>query len=777
MGYYAKLPLTLCLDMIRYALFVALSLLIIGCDKQPLQAVAVSSNAGKPATQTSNTTNTPAQYVGSEQCQTCHVSEQQDWLQSDHHKAMMNMDSNHVLGNFSAQPLKHHQQQTRFSSHNGEYKIETDQSTLFPANLELTYTFGVFPLQQYLTALPDGRIQSLPFAWDSREEIAGGQRWFHLYNDEKIVPGDVLHWRSPSHNANHMCIECHTTDFKKNFDSKNNSYQSTWKEIGVGCESCHGAGSKHIEWTKSINKTQDSKKGWDIKLTSGSLNLWQHQTETAKAFRKQSGDLVEIERCAQCHSRRSRISTSNNEAFFLDAFLPSLLDETLYHPDGQIQDEVFEYGSFLQSKMASKGVTCSNCHNPHSGKIKIEGNGLCLQCHNASFDTPQHTMHQAGTQGSFCVDCHMPTTTYMGVDARRDHSMRIPRPDLSSSLNTPNACNSCHTDKSSQWATEKLQAHAGNNWKKPHYGEVLAQARLAIPSSYNTLIELILDKEQPAIVRSTAIGLLSNFPTRNYQPMLSDLLGDNEVLIRFGSLRAAESIPPDQQQLLIPLLKDQQRAIRIEAARLLAGNQAINNNPDFIIARQEYFDSQNINADRAPALVNLAGFAIRELRMQEAEEYLVSAIHLEPYYIPASMNLADLYRMTNREQEAGTALLTALKNNPDNAEVNMSYALWLVRAKQMDNAMKYLQQAAKSGNNPHFNYIYALALNQQGKTLDALKELDRAAAMPAYNRDVRIAQIEFSAQINRNDLAKKYLDEWRKLDPDDPAISQMDSGH
>lgn len=765
--------------MTRFIVFLLLILSITGCDKPTAPADT------KPAdTKAANTeqASKPAQYVGSEQCQSCHASEQQDWLSSDHHKAMMTMDSNNVhnnvLGNFSAPPLKHHQQQTSFKNEAGKHQIITDQisadqKTSSATTLDLQYTFGIFPLQQYLTAFPDGRLQSLPFAWDSRAEKVGGQRWYHLYNNEKIVPGDVLHWRSPSHNANHMCIECHTTDFSKNYDAKNNSYKSTWKEIGVGCESCHGPGSNHIAWTQSADKVKDGKKGWDIKLTSGSLALWQHQTETTKAHRTQAGDLVQVERCAQCHSRRSRINTSNDEAFLMDAFLPSLLDETLYYPDGQIQDEVYEYASFMQSKMADKGVTCSNCHNPHSGKIKIEGNGLCLQCHNASYDKPEHTLHQANNKGSFCVDCHMPTKTYMTVDVRRDHSMRIPRPDLTTSINTPNACSNCHTDKSAQWATEKLDAHLGDSWKKPHYGEILSQARLAQPSSYNALMALIRNQQQPAIVRATAIGLLTNFPTRDYQSALTDLLGDSEVLIRLGALRAAESIPPEQQQVLLPLLQDKQRAIRIEAARLLAGNLVVKDNSDFIKARQEYIDSQQINADRAPALVNLAGFSIREQRVQDAETLLLTALKLEPYYIPASMNLADLYRMTNREQEGEKIILSALKIVPDNSELNLAYALWLVREKQMDKAMPYLKLAAATGDNPHFKYVYAIALSQQGKTSEALEALNQAAAMPVYNRDVQLARIETAMQINRKDLAEKYLIEWRAMDPEDPVVQQM----
>jgi predicted CXXCH cytochrome family protein len=758
--------------MIRYTVFLALLLSVVGCDKQAAPFEKSGSGSENPSKQINNPANKITQYVGSEQCQTCHIPEHQDWSASDHHKAMMTMEPSHVLGNFSAAPLGHHGQQTHFSDQASGYQISTDQQTSSAATLDLAYTFGVFPLQQYLTALPDGRLQSLPFAWDSRADTAGGQRWFHLYDNENIIPGDVLHWRSPSHNANHMCIECHTTNFAKNYDPKTNTYQSSWKEIGVGCESCHGPGSKHIEWTQSPDKKTDSKKGWDIQLTSGSLQLWQHQTETTKAKRTQPGNLVQVERCAQCHSRRSRIHAGNNEQFFMDAFLPSLLDESLYYPDGQIQDEVYEYGSFLQSKMADKGVTCSNCHNPHSGKTKIQGNGLCLQCHNSNLDSAQHTMHQPSTKGSYCVDCHMPTTNYMTVDARRDHSMRIPRPDLSEKLGTPNACNSCHADKSSQWATEQIDKQKGINWKVPHYGETLASARLAQPSSYNALIELINDAQQPAIVRATAINLLVNFPTRDYQANLADKLGNADVLIRLGTLRAAETMMPEQQQILVPLLQDEQRAIRIEAARLLAGNPVVKDNSDFTRARQEYIDSQQINADRAPALTNLAGLAVKEERLADAEALLLSALKLEPYYIPASMNLADLYRATHREKEAAEIILAALKTQTDSPDLNMAYALWLVRDKNLDSAIQYLATAAASGNSPHFSYVYALALSQQGKTSEALRELDRAAAMPVYDRNIHIARIDMARQIKREDLAEKYLHEWRNLDPDDPAFSQ-----
>lgn len=678
-----------------------------------------------------------------------------------------------VVGNFSAPPLKHHQQETSFSKVGDQYHISTDQGTPSAATLNLQYTFGIFPLQQYLTALPGGRWQSLPFAWDARSTTQGGQHWFHLYANETIVPGDVLHWRSPSHNANHMCIECHSTDFKKNYEPIKNTFQSTWTEIGVGCESCHGPGSNHLAWAKNPSDTLYKNKGWDIALTSGSPALWKPQTATAIPTRTEPSSTTQIERCAQCHSRRSRIDARNDREKFLDAFMPTLLDETLYFPDGQIQDEVYEYGSFLQSKMAMHGVTCSNCHNPHSDKVKIAGNGLCLQCHSAEHDTPKHTMHAAGTQGSFCVDCHMPTRTYMTVDARRDHSFRIPRPDLSTTLNTPNACTNCHTNKTNAWATEAIEKHAGTAWKTPHYGSVIAQARLGKPAAYEALVQLIQDKTQAAIVRATALGLLSRFPTRDASVLIQQALRDPDNLIRLGALRATEILPPEQQSVLLPLLDDAVRAVRIEAARQLAGNPITQGNTNFNKARQEYIGSQTIDADRAAALTNLAGLAIREQRTQDAEKLLLTAIEREPYYIPASINLADLYRMLKQEADAGRVLKNAMQRVPDNADLMMSYALWLVRSGKINEAVEQLKLATQHSDDPHLFYLYALALSQLNKSNEAFTALDKAAALPVYNRDVQLARFNMALDSKQYDRAEKYLQAWQLLDPQDPAVLEI----
>lgn len=761
-------------------LFICLAFTLCACDKTPTQPTTPTASAQtqNAETVTAQPANAENHYVGSAACQYCHALPYQDWLHSDHHRAMMPANAQTVLGNFASQTLEHHQQKTQFTHTPDSYNIATDSNTNTPAELTPQYTFGVFPLQQYLTSLPDGRLQSLPFAWDARATENGGQRWFHLYTNENIVPGDALHWRSPSHNANHMCIECHSTDFAKNYDTTNSTFHSTWQETGIGCESCHGPGANHLAWARSPDKTALNNKGWDITLTSGAGHLWQHQTENTPARRTTLGDNTQVERCAQCHSRRSRINTSNHEKNLLDAFSPSLLEEGLYYADGQIQDEVYEYGSFMQSRMHQAGVTCSNCHNPHSGKLKIEGNGLCLQCHNASYDSPQHHMHTNNTQGSFCVDCHMPATTYMGVDARRDHSLRIPRPDLSKSLDAPNACNRCHIHEDPEWAIKKLDAHFGEGWKKTHYGEMIQQARLGQPAVYTAIEKLISDNAQPAIVRATAVSLLPNFHSRDYREILNNALGNSDALIRLGAVRAAESLPPQERETLIPLLQDSTRAIRIEAARLLSDAPATQKNSDYSRARQEYIDSQHINSDRAPAPLNLAALAMKEQRWDDAEKYLLDALQKEPYYIPAAINLADFYRLRNRDAEARNILLHAIQQAPDNADLQLAYGLWLVRNKAAEQApgeaCAHLQRAAQISNDPYFHYVYALALQQQNQLADALAELDNAAALPAYSRDIEIARVDLAWQSGDKKRARAALLHWQAHDPQDPALVQWE---
>ena len=249
-----------------------------------------------------------------------------------------------------------------------------------------------------------------------------------------------------------MCADCHSTNIRKNYHFGTRTYSTSYAEINVACEACHGPGSNHLVWAARRGDWRrfEANQGLSITLDERHLVNWKIDPVTGNAARTKPRESErEIEMCARCHSRRSQIHEDYVHSQPVnDDYRVSLLEDDLYYPDGQIKDEVYEYGSFIQSRMYHAGVTCSDCHEPHSGKLRATGSGVCLQCHAAKkYDSARHHFHNPGSSGSRCVECHMPARTYMGVDSRRDHSIRIPRPELSIELGVPNACNGCHRDR------------------------------------------------------------------------------------------------------------------------------------------------------------------------------------------------------------------------------------------------------------------------------------------------------------------------------------------
>ena len=302
-------------------------------------------------------------------------------------------------------------------------------------------------------------LQCLDIAWDTRRK-----RWFHLYPDEKFAPDDPLYWTGRYQTWNLMCAECHSTNLRKNYNLKTDSYRTTWAEINVGCQACHGPGAEHV----ASATTKESGTPMPVRFGAGDSRF-------------------QVEQCAVCHSRRRVVAPPDAPGqAFMDHYAPEWLRDDLYFADGQILGEVYVYGSFLQSKMYRQGVRCTDCHNPHSLKLDAEGNRVCTKCHQLTppsefptlkaknYDTPEHHHHAPGSEGARCVNCHMAARTYMVVDPRRDHSFRIPRPDLSVAIGTPNACNGCHQDKDAQWAAGTIASWNGPGYSPPpHFGAAL----------------------------------------------------------------------------------------------------------------------------------------------------------------------------------------------------------------------------------------------------------------------------------------------------------------
>lgn len=376
-----------------------------------------------------------------------------------------------VLGNFDNVTFRYAGLETRFFRRDGRFLVSTEGPDGKPHEYEIAYTFGYDPLQQYLIAFPGGRYQALSVCWDTRPRAAGGQRWFHLYPQERIRAGDVLHWTSLSQNWNFQCAECHSTNLRKNFVAAENRYATTWSEINVSCEACHGPGSRHVAWaTNPVGSVGGGAAGSaadkGLVFTLGAKNgaAWTVNPATGIGERsKPRTSTMEVDTCARCHARRSTLTDRYEFGRALaDTHRPALLEDPLYFADGQIRDEVYEYGSFVQSRMFATGVTCSDCHDPHGVTIAAPVDQVCARCHlPAKFAAPAHHHHREGSTGSSCVACHMPERTYMVIDGRHDHSFRVPRPDLSVALDTPDSCTTCHAGKPARWAADATRAWFG----------------------------------------------------------------------------------------------------------------------------------------------------------------------------------------------------------------------------------------------------------------------------------------------------------------------------
>ncbi|MGA7264236.1 MAG: tetratricopeptide repeat protein [Stellaceae bacterium] len=730
-----------------------------------------------------------AKFMGGKVCSGCHAAETESWKVSHHALAMQRATEGTVLGNFSNEPFEHLGVVTTFSRAGEKFRLRTEGPDGALHDYEIDYTFGVYPLQQYLIAFPGGRYQALGIAWDSRQKEQGGQRWFHLYPDQQLNPDNRLHWTGRNQTWNYQCADCHTTNLQKNYDLSTDTYATTWTDVDVSCEACHGLGSRHVAWAKAHGEgssyspnTDASRMGltnW-LKPTDG--GHWEMNPETGIARRTEKLVSIELDTCAACHSRRKVIAKNPVPGEpFLDSYLPALLEAGLYHADGQIDGEVYEYGSFLQSRMYHAGVTCSDCHDPHSLKLRAEGNALCAQCHMpAKFDVVEHDHHRPGSAGAQCVSCHMPTNTYMVVDARRDHSIRVPRPDLSVSLGTANACTQCHVGRSAEWAAQSVAAwYPHGRQSTPHYGATLHAGRIGAVDAEQQLDRLILDQSQPAIARASALLLLAPYVTPASDPAIKAAIADANPLVRMSAPRALPASPPPAViQTIAPLLSDAVRAVRIEAARALAGTDLLALTPEqqtaLVKATAELVAAEKVDADRPEAHLNLGLLDLRRRELPEAEAEYRTALRLDPAFVPAMVNLADLDRARGMDQQGVELLRKAMTIEPDNADVRYALGLSLVRRHDYAGALDLLRRAHEvAPDNARYAYVYAVALNSIGSPNDAMVLLERTHQQHPADRNVLIALVSIAQETGELANALLHARELVALDPSDAQVLKL----
>lgn len=774
-------------------------------ENEPVEPLPVTLPAGHPPLDP-----TGGGYVGAQSCAGCHRAEYQAWHGSQHAQAMQPATEQTVLGDFNDVNFTYAGVTSTFFRRDGKFMVRTDGPDGALQDYQIGYTFGVYPLQQYLIGFPDGRYQALGIAWDARPKDQGGQRWFHLYPDLKLTHQDPLHWTGLQQNWNYMCAECHSTNLRKNYDLKLNRFHTTWSEVNVACEACHGPGAEHLAWAKKegdwqkLNPTKglaislEGQRGLNFQLRELAMKgldlvtpMLNPKPSVLWTAKQAGGDTLpnvaptanqELEMCARCHSRRGEFWEDYQFGHpLLDTHRLALLTPDLYYPDGQMKDEVFNHASFLQSKMAAKGVSCSDCHDPHSGKLRAAGNGVCLQCHLAAkYDVPQHHFHPSGSKGAECVACHAPTTTYMVVDPRHDHSFRVPRPDQSVTLGVPNACNRCHNDKSAEWAADKVKSWYGHPPAgHQQFAEALQAGQLDAAGAQELLQALLKNPDQPNVARATGALLLGEQLDAASFDALRPLLTDADPLLRSSAVRALESLPPEMKaQYLLPLLDDPVRLVRIDAARGLASvpKDTLTASQQQAVERgiAEYIATEMTNAERPESHLNIGLIQADHGQFEQAEAAYLTALRLQPSFTQAAVNLADLYRMQGRDADGEKILRQALTLDPGNAAAQHALGLLLIRQKRLPEAMAALGEAAKlDSGNPRYGYVYAVALNGAGQNQQAIRTLEAVLAKHPNDRDTLMALISFQGNAGQLDAARDYARRLAKLEPNDPRIQVL----
>ncbi len=731
----------------------------------------------------------PPTFVGGEACGSCHAAEFDLWKGSHHDLSMQRADEASVLGNFDGAQYTHFGVTSSFFKRDGKFFAHTDGPDGELRDYEIAYVFGVDPLQQYLIEFPGGRLQALSVSWDSRPEREGGQRWFHLHPDDPIPYGDVLHWTGPNQNWNFMCADCHSTGLQKNYDAEEDRYETRWEEMDVSCEACHGPGSAHLAWaadraesgveTGSAVDLRNAGNGLVVDLRNDGVWHFEADARIAQRTPKNGAD-AQIDTCGRCHSRRSVLHPEPARGqSLLDTHRPAFLDRQLYHADGQILDEVYVWGSFLQSRMYAAGVVCSDCHEPHALQLPDNPDRSCLGCHRADrFAVPDHHHHGLESVGSSCVGCHMLARTYMGVDVRHDHSFRVPRPDLTAAMGTPNTCTDCHADRSAGWAAAAVERWYGaGRSAKPHYAEVLQAGRESAPGASLVLAELAGEPAVPAIVRATALRMIR--PDSQSVDAVRRAMGDLDPLVRVAALDAAENLEPRVRlRLARQLLGDPVLGVRIQAARVVSLVPAHLWDPSDRARLErplaEYRTAQTENADRPEAHLNLAILATALGEPELARAEYETALRLGPWFVPAYVNLADLHRQAQRGDEAERVLRAGLAQVGDSAELSHALGLALVRQGRNPEAIAELARAAElAPESPRYAYVYGIALHSTGEVERARAVLDDAYRRHPGEPSLLTGLVTLNRDAGNLELALRYAVALVELIPEDPGARQL----
>jgi len=737
-------------NTIQFGIFISILLFtFLSCNNKPEYVNVSNNNIFISAKEIPD-----SHFLGDNNCKECHQKEYKDWKGSHHDKAMQLADSTSVLGNFNNEKFTSQGVTSHFYKKDGDFYVNTEGTDGKNHDYKIEYAFGITPLQQYIVKFPNGHYQCLRTAWDSKKN-----KWFDLYPDFKVVHSEWLHWSRGGLNWNNMCSDCHSTNVRENYDFKKDSYNTKYALINVNCEACHGPGKQHFEDVKRLGSNYASTGTMRMTLNTAPKEL--------------------VDQCARCHMRREQFSKFYNfEGTMLDHYYPELLEEPLYYSDGQILDEDYVYGSFVQSKMYKNNVSCNNCHNSHSLNLKFEGNALCAQCHlPEKFNTPEHHLHEMNTDGAKCVSCHMPGKYYMGIDFRHDHSFRVPRPDLSLKYGTPNACVGCH-NKDDKWAWEAFQKLYGAV-DSTHFSEKLAPGITGESNAHIGLLELVSDKKEAEIVRASAVKALSNYNAENFMNEYLSWLKDKSPLVRGASVDVlSEFNNTDFASYFLPLLNDSKRTVRIKAFYALGGLSKSQipekYQTSYEKVKKEFSDYLNVNADFVGGRVKKANFDLKQGNIQKAIEGYESALSIDNIDNRVRLILANLYYSANNYSKAEQAFKTVIEQEPEYGPTYYSLALLFAELERVDEAIELLKQAINiMPNNIRVYYNLSLLYDKKEDQKNAESTLVKGLKIDSINESILYALAYHYSKYGQIDKAKNVVIRLIQLYPNNPQYANF----
>jgi len=676
---------------------------------------AAAPQTVSPATPSSTPTHYPAvpagttsaDYIGSNNCGSCHKDAYQQWRQSLHIRMTKPIAEATVVGDFSgAATLDDHGRAFAFGTADGTPFMRIAFGTAKPETFRVDYTLGAKRYQGYLSTMADGRIYVLPAFWHIES-----RRWVDWKEITPIPEG--AHDLRQIWNTN--CFNCHGTNIAQGFDVAAKRYKSTWTEMGIGCEACHGPGKPHVELMEAWEKNPESKPAYDTSAKnrelSGLLKIFSPRTATPRQT---------YDTCAYCHGNKQNVFLGFRAGDHYDDYaLPFLISEPL--PENDYQGEFWPDGrpnrfnrpqALTMSGCFKAGqAVCTSCHlshgsrNPFSLKVNItqgrSGDLLCVQCHSGASGASsasgarllpvsqgvrdpiapwsneaieQHTFHKADSAGSRCISCHMSDVNWRLLIRRRDHTFQAPVPETTAAFGVPNACTTCHDDRTPEWAARQMDQWWGDGSRRQastSLADTMYRAGSGDARALPGLARLAVDRSQGLLVRASAVEFMQQLAlgtagTGNSDAQSQTSFGRGAAGGGKRQRMPPAALTPEQVNALIGAASDPEPIVRAQAVNALLAAGTRDRIVPPIVARLN--DSSRIVRARAAEALLALGIsslpgAIGQQLARAQDEYAQS---LQDFPDAATNHsaLGWLDAERNRTAEASAALDRAMSLDP-----------------------------------------------------------------------------------------------------------------